>query len=348
MAWLGSVHGRPDPLSVTAKPLEWGMRSERGPILLGLASIVLWSTTVGASRLVMERWGLFPGAAIVLLAAGGLLLLATTVRYHGISWVRRLSIPHLARAGPLFVLYMFLMYSAVGVASSRLESIVAGLANYIWPATILVLSSILLKRRAHGFVLATGVTLALGGIVVATSVNAGGMRSLLGALGHPTPSLILGLLAGATWGLYSVIIRIFPQSVPGGAVGLFLLVAGAGTAVMGWDQWGAVHADAQAILLAAYMAVFPTSLAYWLWDLAIKSGDVPSLGAWSNLIPVFSATFAVAVLDVPWRWELLLGAVLVSGGALLARSAFPGHGGEMPLTSDGLRSDPPPRRTGDL
>ena len=129
-------------------------------------------------------------------------------------------------------------------------------------------------------------------------------------------------MAGVAWGLYSVLVRVHRQAVPSGAIGLFLLAAGLIMAALGCGDWGAVRFDLRTTLVVAYMACLPTSIAYWLWDLAMQDGDVPTLGALSNLIPVVSAAFAIAVLGVAWRWELVGGAVLVSLGAVVARRAF--------------------------
>jgi drug/metabolite transporter (DMT)-like permease len=296
--------------------------SSRRATSLGLVSILIWSTTVATSRLVMEGFGVFPGAAVVLLAAGLILFSATCLRYRGAGWIRRLSLPHLVRAGPVFVVYMLSMYGAVGLARTRVEGIVGGLANYIWPTLILVFSVLLLRARPRAAPLVLGSALALVGIGIGASANAGGIAQLAAALRNPTLSLGLGLVAGVAWGLYSVLGRLRRQAVPSGALSLFLLTAGAVMAVIGVREWGRIDADLATVLVAVYMACLPTSLAYWLWDLAMKDGDVPALGAASNLIPILSASLAIALLGVGWRWELILGAGLVSLGAAVARWAF--------------------------
>ncbi|MEN6369365.1 MAG: EamA family transporter [Thermotogota bacterium] len=291
---------------------------------LGLLAMLIWSTTVGASRVVMERLGAFPGAAVVLLAGGVLLLIATSLRYRGFGWARRLSTRHLAYAGPLFVLYMVAMYCAVGLATTRVEAIAAGLANYLWPTMILVLAILLLHKRPRGVTLVLGSLLALSGIALAASTDVGGLGELTAVFRTPSLSIGLGLVAGVAWGLYSVLVRVHRQAVPSGAIGLFLVAAGLIMAVLGGANWSAVRFDRGTALVVLYMACLPTSLAYWLWDLAMRDGDVPALGALSNLIPVVSATFAMAVLGVAWRWELAGGAALVSLGAIVARAAFRG------------------------
>ncbi len=289
--------------------------------------MVIWSTTVGASRIVMERLGSFPGAAIVLVLGGLVLITATTLRHRGFAWIGRLSVRHIAVTGPLFILYMVAMYSAVGVAPTRVEAIAAGLANYLWPTMILVFAVLLLHERPRGPALALGSALAVCGIVLAASANVGGVRELAVVLRAPSVSLGLGLVAGVAWGLYSVLVRVHRPSVPGGAVGLFLLVAGAIMAALagtplGGVGWEGVRLDVRTAMVVVYMACLPTSLAYWLWDLAMKDGDVPTLGALSNGIPIVAAGFAIVVLGVAWRWELLGGALLVSLGSAVARRAF--------------------------
>lgn len=289
---------------------------------LGLLAMAIWSTTVGASRVVMERLGAFPGAAVVLLAGGLLLLTATSVRHRGLGWMRRLSTRHLAYAGPVFVLYMVAMYCAVGLATTRVEAIAAGLANYLWPTMILVFAVLLLHERPRRLPLVLGSLLALSGIALAASTNVGGLRELAAVFRTPSLPLGLGLVAGVAWGLYSVLVRVHRQTVPSGAIGLFLTVAGLIMAAVAGPDWAVVRLDVPTALVILYMACLPTSLAYWLWDLAMRDGNVPALGALSNLIPVVSAGFAMAVLGVAWKWELAGGAVLVSLGAVVARGAF--------------------------
>jgi drug/metabolite transporter (DMT)-like permease len=319
------------------------MNTSLGFTLSGVASILIWSTTVAVSRLVMERLGVFPGTSAILLLSGLLLVGLATLRERGLGWARRISRPHALRAAPLFVLYMVCLNGAIGLAETRLQAIVAGLANYIWPTMILVFSIVLLKRRPRPAPLAAGVVLVLAGIVAATSVTAGGLGSL-GAARAPVLPVLLGLVAGLAWGLYSVIGRAYPQEAPTGALGLFLLAAGLVAAALGAGSWRTFNPTEPAIAMGIYMVLFPTSLAYWLWSRAMQRGDVATLGVLSNLIPVLSAGLAVAVLGVPWRWELVVGAVLVSAGAGVSRLAFRGDrpdGSEEAAASHGGRDADP-------
>lgn len=134
--------------------------------------------------------------------------------------------------------------------------------------------------------------------------------------------LAIGLIAALLWGLYSVLARVHRQTVSSGAVAVFLLVAGLVALIVSRGQWAESIWSTRAMLSGVYMAIFPNSVAYWLWDVAVRDGDVATLGAVSNLIPVLSTLVGTAVLAIGLRWELIGGAVVVVLGAALSRVAF--------------------------
>ena len=294
----------------------------RRAALGGLLSIGIWSTSISVSRLVTEDLGVLPGTALVLLLAGFLLLTGTTIRERDVLWVRRLRVRHLGICGPLFIGYILLLYVAVGLAPTRMDALVAGLANYLWPTMILLFSILILKRRIRPALFVPGVLISLLGIAMATAVSAGGLSNLLGAVAAAPPSVWIGLLASVLWGLYSVLARVHPQTISSGAVGLFLAVAGVGALVLSRGAWAHSEWTLRALLATVYMAAIPNSLAYWLWDTGVRDGDVTTLGAVSNLIPILSALVGSLVLGIGLRVEILAGAFLVVVGAAVSRGAF--------------------------
>jgi len=278
--------------------------------------------------LVTEDLGVLPATALVLLLAGLLLGAITTVRERGVSWVRRLAPKHLAICGPLFVGYILLLYVAVGIAPTRVEALVAGLANYLWPTMILVFSVLVLRRRARASTLVLGILVSLAGIVLAATAAVGGWSELLGGVVAVPLSLVIGGIAAVLWGLYSVLARVFRQTVSSGAVAIFLFAAGLVALVLGRGAWSEAVWSGRAVVAGLYMAVMPNSLAYWFWDEAMRGGDVPTLGAISNLIPVLSTLVGTAVLSLGIRWEVIGGAVLVVAGAAASRWSFRRKGRE--------------------
>jgi len=289
---------------------------------LGIVSILVWSTTVPVARMATEAFGVFRASSLILLLGGLFLIVVTSIRNRSTNWVRGMSFKHVIVCGPLFVTYMALLYTAVGFSRSRSEAIAAGLANYLWPTAILIFSVLILNMRAKKGVLTLGAVTALAGVFVSSGASAGGVGRLARSLWPPSLSLCLGILAGLVWGLYSVLAHKYPQEKPSGAVGLYLLAAGIVLAPIPGKQWLALRWDLMGGVAVLFMAIVSNSIAYWLWDTAVRDGNVPALGAFGNLIPVLSAVAGTLSLGVGFRWEIAVGATLVTVGAVTSQSAI--------------------------
>ena len=302
--------------------MMYGTRKNTLATGLGLVAILLWSTTVPAARSVIEKLGHLFGMSLVFSFSGLLLLITTFIRAKGFGWMSRLSKKHLIVCGPLFIAYLCLFYLALGLAETRPEAIVVGLINYLWPTMILLFAIPLLGRRPRRLVFAVGSAISLGGIVLAMSVQAESLGTLIGALGTTGIPMLLALVASVMWGLYSNLAKRYPQTNSSGAVGLFLMVAGLSLLAVAEKQWGGVDWTPKAIGELSYMIVFPASLAYCFWDIAMRDGNIALLGSASNLIPVLATLLAGVYLQVALGWELLGGAIGVVLGAFLCQLAF--------------------------
>ena len=68
-----------------------------------------------------------------------------------------------------------------------------------------------------------------------------------------------------------------------------------------------------------YMALFPAMLAYVLWDIAVRNGEIILIASLSYLTPLLSTLVSALVLQVRPGIGLWFGALLVMGGALLSK-----------------------------
>ena len=75
----------------------------------------------------------------------------------------------------------------------------------------------------------------------------------------------------------------------------------------------------------AALGLGPVGLAFYVWDIGVKRGDIQLLGTSSYAAPLLSTLILVAVGIAAPSWTLALAALLITGGAAIAaRASFTG------------------------
>ena len=297
------------------------------PTAAGLVAIVLWSTTVAFSRTLSESLGPLTAGACVYTLGGVVSLAATAMSPSGLGRLRAMPRRYVLGCGALFVAYTVLLYVAVGLATSRPAVVAVGLANYLWPSLLLLFSIPILGRRALPR-LAPGLLLAFAGTALAAVGASGvGLAEVVRGGGEPVP-VLLAAIAAALWALYSNLARLWGPA-EGSAVPVFLLASGLAFLGLRAATGDTAHGElaqpgAAAAAAVLYLALFPTWLAYRLWDEAMLRGDLALVTAASYFTPILSTLVSAAVLDVPLTPSLAAAAALVTAGAILSRSGVVG------------------------
>jgi drug/metabolite transporter (DMT)-like permease len=282
----------------------------------GLAAIVLWSTTFALARSLSERLGPLTAGACAYLMGGLLCLLPLLWRPASRRRFLQLSWRYVFGCGFLFVLYTGVIYVAVGLAADRQQLLEISLVNYLWPAVTILLSLLLLHKRA-GLLLVPGTALALAGeFLVLTQATALSWHSFCGHLQANPTAYALALVAAFSWGLYSTLTRRWSQPGTGGAVALFIPAAGAALLILRLfstetSAWSPLAAG-EVVMLAAFTAV-----AYALWDAAMRKGDLLLVTACSYSTPLLSTLVSCLYLHVTPGWRLWIGCVVLVIGSLL-------------------------------
>jgi drug/metabolite transporter (DMT)-like permease len=286
---------------------------------LGLAAILLWSSSVAVIRTLSERLG--PVSTIVYAyLGGGVVALAWTGLLPG-GWRRLSRLPrrYLWGCGALFVAYTTCFCLSVSLARDRAQVLEVGLVNYLWPSLTLLLSVPILGYRARWF-LGPGMLAATTGMILATSSEATLSVEGLGAhaIAHGLP---YGLaLAGAlTWALYSTLARRWGGE--GGGVPLFILVSGLVVLPLRGLLPETPSWDGRVVGELAYMALFVTALAYAFWDRAIRRGHMVLVAALSYFTPLLSTLVSAVHLGVAPSPRIWVACFLVVAGAALCRLA---------------------------
>ena len=187
----------------------------------------------------------------------------------------------------------------------------ANLVNYLWPLLIVLLAAPLAGERL-GWPHLLGALLGFAGIVL---LAFGRGLSFTGAhaLGY---ALALG--CAFIWSLYSVLSRRFGET-PTDAVAAFCaasaLLSFACHLLFEPTVW---PATTTAWLSVLAIGIGPAGPAFYLWDHAVKHGDIRALGAFAYATPILSTALLIVCGLAEPTGALLIAAALVTVGAVLA------------------------------
>ncbi len=270
---------------------------------IGFTAVLLWSLLA----FLTAASGTVPAFQLtaVTFAIGGASLLL--IRPGAIRAMRQPMPVWLLGVGGLFG-YHFCYFFALRNA----PPVEAGLINYLWPLLIVVFSALLPGERLRWQHLA-GCALALFGAVLVVTRGQGFGFDVQYSLGYAA-----ALCAAIIWAAYSVLSRRF-AAVSSDAIAGFCLV----TALLAtichllleptvWPgnpwQWAALIG----------LGLGPVGLAFFVWDIGVKRGDIQVLGAASYSAPLLSTLILILTGYATYSHLILIACLLITAGAVLA------------------------------
>jgi drug/metabolite transporter (DMT)-like permease len=291
--------------------------------LAGMLAILLWSSTVALARRISEQVGPATAGAAVYLTASLLLALVLLGRERSLRPLRQLSLRYVLGCGALFVVNMVTLFVALGLATDRSQTVEVGLLNYLWPAFTLLFSLWLLGNRARWGIV-PGTVLALLGVALVLTQGARLSWSSVSANLLRNPLVYgLGLVAAVSWGLYSNLARRWGTGDSAGAVLVFVLATGVAFLLLRWLRPEAGTVGPRVLVEVAFLGS-ATAVAYFLWDVSMRRGDVTLVAALSYLTPFFSTVVSSLYLRIGLTNSLWLGCGLIIAGSFLSwRSIVP-------------------------
>ncbi|WP_299610624.1 EamA family transporter [uncultured Tateyamaria sp.] len=281
--------------------------------LIGFVAVLLWGV------LALLTVGSVPTPPFLLnalcFAIGGTLGLIWTAASGGLGQLRTVPL-HVYLMGTLGLFgYHALYFSALRLAPAAEASLIA----YLWPLLIVLLSGLLPGESLRaGHVIGALVGFA-GAALIVTGGAAGFDPSAM-------PGYLLAMACAVTWSSYSVLSRRF-GTVPTASVAVFCIASAVlsvplhllveetfwpiGT--LGWTS-------------AVLLGLGPVGLAFYVWDIGVKRGDIQILGTASYAAPLLSTLVLIVAGVAAPSWSLAVAAILITGGALLAaRASLKGH-----------------------
>ena len=270
---------------------------------IGFTAVLLWSLLA----FLTAASGTMPAFQLtaITFAIGGLSLLV--IRPGAIKAMRQPLPVWLLGVGGLFG-YHFCYFFALRNA----PPVEAGLINYLWPLLIVVFSALLPGERLKWQHIA-GCALALTGAVLVVTRGQGFGFDAQYTLGYAT-----ALCAAVIWSTYSVLSRRF-AAVSSDAIAGFCLVTAILAAICHllleqtvWPtdlwQWAALIG----------LGLGPVGLAFYVWDIGVKRGDIQVLGAASYSAPLLSTLILILTGYATYSHVILIACLLITAGAVLA------------------------------
>jgi drug/metabolite transporter (DMT)-like permease len=278
---------------------------------IGLVAVLLWALLA----LLTVYTAPIPPFQLnaICFAIGGLAGLLWSAATGGLSRLR--TVPPAALAlgiGGLFGYHAF-YFSALRLAPPAEASLIA----YLWPLLIVLFSGLLPGERLRpGHIAGAFVAFAGAAIIV--------LRAADGLGGGAAMGYVFAGLCALTWSAYSVLSRRF-AAVPTDAVTISCLATAALSAALHLMlEETAWPAGAGGWAATVMLGLGPVGLAFYVWDIGVKQGDIQFLGVASYAAPLLSTLALVMAGITPPTPSLLLAAALIAGGAALAARASAG------------------------
>lgn len=275
---------------------------------IGFIAVLLWAL------LALFTVGTAPTPPLLLnaicFAIGGTLGLIWTARGGGFGKLKGVPLKVYVFGTIGLFGYHALYFSALRLAPPAQ----AGLIAYLWPLLIVLFSGLLPgeKLRPGHFI---------GGLIgfagAALIIQGGGSGFDAAAL----PGYLLAFGCALFWSGYSVLSRRLGD-IPTEAVAVFCVataVLSAGLHLLTeetlWPQ------STWAWMSALALGLGPVGLAFYVWDIGVKRGDIQLLGVSSYAAPLLSTLVLVGFGIAAPSWTLGLATLLITGGAVLAARA---------------------------
>ena len=272
--------------------------------LAGFGAILLWATLA----LFTTLSGAMPPLQLLAMCftiGGGMGLVAGARRRGWRSWRQPWPVWALG-VGGLFgyhLLYVLALRAAPPVQAS--------LIAYLWPLLIVLLATRVTGERLRWHHLCG----ALLGLAGAALIVTGG-RGIDVSADH-APGYAIAYVAAFFWAGYSVLSRRV-ASVPTDAVTGFCLATSGLSALAHLALEETVWPQGVEWLAVLGLGLGPVGLAFFLWDIGVKRGDLPVLGAASYAAPLLSTLVLIGTGQAEATWVVGAACLLITGGAALA------------------------------
>jgi drug/metabolite transporter, DME family len=288
---------------------------------------LLWGT-LGLFGKLLYAVGLAPLELASVRAGVGFLGLGTWLVLRGGPWrVRPRDLPFFAIYGVIAIaLFEWLYFAAVELLTLAL----AASLLYTAPAWVILLTR-LTERTAIPRRQVLALALVLAGVLLVT----GALRSLLVGIALPMGGILLGLLSGLTYALYTLFGKRSLRSYDPLVTTFYAFLFGALALALLVPPWRPMLQYPRMIPALIAMGIFPTMLAYLLYLGALRHLSAPAASMIATIEPVVATLIGMLFLGERLFTEQGAGVLLIVAAALLLAR------GEGEIPEPGIPESPP-------
>jgi drug/metabolite transporter (DMT)-like permease len=298
--------------------------------LAGIFAVIIWSTTIAFSKSVMETEGNYSAMFMIYFFSGIVMfgiLLAWLKKEFFSKW-KKLSYKYYTRIGIFLLLNNTLLFIAIGFTSNENELLIVTIINYLWPIITYIIKVPMFHIKPKPVLFILSILLAFCGIVMAIfqaySINE--FIQTVKAANYNIIAYLLTFLTAVSWGLYSNLTKKYHTDDDVAALPIIFVVSGLLFLFVQiyngrflFSSLTSLYRNYELI----YMILFPTTLAYILWYIAMKKGNKNLVVSISFLIPLLS----ILVLGLKFSKDIgilfWVAALFLITGAFLSYKAIP-------------------------
>ncbi len=285
----------------------YSQKKTHTPTLLGFGAILLWSALAALTALKGGNIPPFQTTAIAF-TIGGIVIAGVAAARGDLKKIRPTP------ASFILGLYGLFAYHALYFAALKFAPPAeAHLLNSLW-ALLIVLFSGLLPGHRLGLrhVLVAAVGFGAGALLVWDKFGVGASYP------HAQLGFLLAMGCALVWSSYSVMSRLLPE-VPSESLALTCLAASLLAYLCNFLFEGWVLVEPHQWLALVLLGAGPTGIAFLLWDIGMKRGNVTYLGTLAYASPVLSTLLLVALGLATPSLVLAIACALIVLAAWIAR-----------------------------
>lgn len=286
------------------------------PYLMLIGAPLLWSTNFILGKYLVAVPPVFIGAARVFVAV--LIFLPLLLK----SKTRLPKGKLLWQVVFMGITGVFLFTPLVYLGLHYTTSINATIINSLTPLSVTLLGHFWLKEELTKAKI-TGLTLSILGVVL---IAVQGDFSRLLTLQF-NPGDIIIFIASIMWAIYTILVRLSSKNLTGVQSTGFAMIVGLiflAPAAAVENIWAPVpDLSLSTILIIIYLGIFPSVVAFLLWNTAVARVGASQAGMFANLIPIFNIVLASQFLHEQLYAYHIIGFLIIFAGLLIATKTIP-------------------------